>query len=148
MKIIILSQYFYPETGAPQNRLFNLCMFLLEKGHEILVVTSMPNYPRGEIHKEYRGNLFFKEDYKGLKIYRSWLYTKNQKNNTKAFKLFLFCYDLFLNTFFIDEKIDLIICESPPIFLGITALIHKKLKGVSFYLMCQICGQNLQLNLE
>ena len=117
MKIIILSQYFYPETGAPQNRLFNLCMFLLEKGHEILVVTSMPNYPRGEIHKEYRGNLFLKEDYKGLKIYRSCLYTKKTKKIIpRLLNYFSFVMTSFLNTFFIDEKIDLIICESPPIF--------------------------------
>lgn len=49
MKILVITQYFPPETGAPQNRLFELFDRLAKKGIHVDVITAMPNYPEGKI---------------------------------------------------------------------------------------------------
>ena len=53
MKFLILSQYYPPETGAPQNRLSSLAKNLAENGLEVEILTAMPNYPINKIFKEY-----------------------------------------------------------------------------------------------
>ena len=45
MKILFLTQYFPPEIGAPQNRLYELATRLQNKGAEVTILTAMPNYP-------------------------------------------------------------------------------------------------------
>jgi len=49
MNIIILTQYYPPEHGAPQNRLHDLAKRAVAAGHEITVLTAMPNYPQGRV---------------------------------------------------------------------------------------------------
>ena len=46
MKILILTQYYPPEIGAPQNRLHELAIRLKNKGLRIEVLTALPNYPK------------------------------------------------------------------------------------------------------
>ena len=49
MHFLILTQYFPPETGAPQVRLAAMIRELLRLGHTVEVVTALPNYPEGQI---------------------------------------------------------------------------------------------------
>ncbi len=74
MKLLILSQYFPPEIGAPQNRLFELACRLQAHNVEINVLTAMPNYPHMEIHKEYRGKWKSREEMHGMTIHRRWIF--------------------------------------------------------------------------
>ena len=61
MKILILTQYFPPEIGAPQNRLYELAVRIAKrKGYEVTVLTAMPNYPKMEIFEAYRKALYKK----------------------------------------------------------------------------------------
>ena len=55
MKIAILTQYYPPEHGAPQNRLHDLARRWVLKGHDVTVLTAMPNYPGTKIFPDYRG---------------------------------------------------------------------------------------------
>ena len=68
MKILILSQYFPPEVGAPQNRLFELAVRLQRKGAVVDVLTAMPNYPKMEIHEAYKGKWSTKEEMEKLTV--------------------------------------------------------------------------------
>ena len=79
MKLLILSQYFPPEVGAPQNRLFELAIRLEKSGVSIDVFTAMPNYPSMEIHPQYKGKIYAKEELDGLTIYRSFIYVSKKK---------------------------------------------------------------------
>ena len=47
--ILIISQYFYPETF----RINDVCRSLRERGHKITVLTGIPNYPEGKFFKGY-----------------------------------------------------------------------------------------------
>lgn len=49
MKILVVTQYFYPENF----RINQLCLDLKNEGHEITVLTGKPNYPQGEYFEGY-----------------------------------------------------------------------------------------------
>ena len=130
MKLLILTQYFPPEVGAPQNRLFELAVRIQKKGAEVTILTAMPNYPQMEIYKDYKGKFYFYEEMSGLKVYRSWIFVSKSKGIFKR----LLNYFSFVKTsawvgLFKLGKFDYILCESPPLFLGLTAYFLKKIKG-------------------
>lgn len=130
MKLLILTQYFPPEVGAPQNRLYEIAIRLQKKGVEVSVLTAMPNYPQMQIHAAYRGKFYFYEKMNELKIYRSWIYVSKSKGILKRLiNYFSFVKSSFWVGCFMLGKFDYILCESPPLFLGITAYLLKKLKG-------------------
>lgn len=62
MKILVVSQYFWPE----EFRINDICEGLVEKGHQVEVLTGLPNYPEGKIYDGYsvlkRGNKFYKNN--------------------------------------------------------------------------------------
>jgi glycosyltransferase involved in cell wall biosynthesis len=130
MKFLILSQYYPPETGAPQNRLHSLALNLVKYGCELEVLTAMPNYPKMEVFDSYRGLSYFKEHIDGIKVHRSKIYVSKSKG---VFKRLLNYFSFVLSSIRVSNKLsktDYIICESPPLFLGISALyLSKKLKA-------------------
>mgnify|MGYP006182521463 FL=1 len=66
MKILVVSQYFWPENF----RVNDLCLELQNRGHDVSVLTGKPNYPHGQFFKGYD---FFgkkKEDYNSITVYR------------------------------------------------------------------------------
>ncbi|MDM8568563.1 hypothetical protein QUF50_03430, partial [Thiotrichales bacterium HSG1] len=74
MRFLILSQYFPPETGAPQTRLASMSRELLRLGHTVEVVTAMPNYPTGKIFSDYQNQFYQLDNWEGIKIHRVWMY--------------------------------------------------------------------------
>lgn len=129
MKILILTQYFPPEVGAPQNRLYELAVRLQKKGADITVLTAMPNYPQMKIHDAYKGKFYSYEEMNGLKVHRSWIYVTTSKG---IFKRLLNYFSFVKTSAWIGwvklGKFDYILCESPPLFLGMTALFLKFVK--------------------
>lgn len=129
MKILILTQYFPPEIGAPQNRLFELAVRLNKKGADVAILTAMPNYPQMEIHKEYKRRFYKQEEVEGLKIYRSWIFvSKNKSIPIRLLNYFSFVFSSFFTGLFKLNRYDYIICESPPLFLGISSYLLSRFK--------------------
>jgi glycosyltransferase involved in cell wall biosynthesis len=74
MRIIIVTHYFPPETGAPQARLSGLAAAWAADGDDVTVLTGMPNHPTGVIPPEYRGAIRRRERRDGYRVLRTWLY--------------------------------------------------------------------------
>src|SRR5262249_8287657 len=55
MKVLLLSQYFFPEVGATQTRMYEFARALTDAGHEVTVLTEFPNHPTGVIPARYAG---------------------------------------------------------------------------------------------
>lgn len=49
---------------------------LVQRGHEVRVVTGMPNYPQRKVYKEYQGKFFFEEEHNGVLIQRSYVWVR------------------------------------------------------------------------
>ena len=123
MRILLLTQYFPPETGAAQNRLSDLAHRMASAGHEVTVLTSMPNYPQGRIFEAYRGRLFSTETNGRIRILRTWCYVS--QNRSFVSRLLNYCSFAALSLvagLLSSGKQDVIVVESPPLFLGLTGV--------------------------
>lgn len=131
MRVSLITQYYKPEMGAPQNRLYEMCVGLKKLGVDISIVTGMPNYPTGRIFKKYKGKFSNREIVDGIEVLRYWLYASNSRKilpriwNMVSFSLFSFCSCFYLR----KRKNDLIIVESPPLTLGVSGYFLSKLTG-------------------
>lgn len=118
MRLLIVSQYFPPETGAPQARLSELARRFRDGGHEVTVLTAMPNYPTGRVFDGYRGKLYEAETLDGLRVIRTWIYPSSSTRPLPR----LFSYVSFLVSSVLlgswgVGKHDVLLLESPPLFL-------------------------------
>lgn len=130
MRLILLTQYFPPEVGAPQNRLFAMARALRDKGAEVTVLTAMPNYPDMRIHADYRGKWSTCETMDGLDVRRVWLFvSKGRGLMARLLNYFSFVVTALLYGLFNLRKADVLMVESPPLFLGITAMCLARAKG-------------------
>ena len=129
MKISIITQYYKPEMGAPQNRLYEMCLGLKKLDANVSIITAMPNYPTGTIFPEYRGKFFTREQLNGVEILRYWLYASNsRKALPRIWSMFSFSITvLFSLRYLYKRKNDIIIVESPPLTLAVSALLLAKL---------------------
>lgn len=130
MKLLILSQYFPPEVGAPQNRLFELAVRLYKMGVEVTVLTAMPNYPQMEIHPSYLGKSYVYEEMSGLKVHRSSIYVSKRRDILSRLRNY---FSFVISSARAGNKklgrFDFLLCESPPLFLGYSAMYLARRKG-------------------
>lgn len=66
MKILVVSQYFWPENF----RINDLAQELVQRGHSVTVLTGIPNYPAGSVFDAYRQNPKAFGHYGGAKVWR------------------------------------------------------------------------------
>lgn len=133
MKILFLTQYCPPEVGAPQNRIFEFAKGLKKKGNDVTILTALPNYPKGEIFEEYKGKGVVVEEIDGIKVVRTAIYATKSKSFVKRLgNYFSFTFSSVIQgTKYIGDP-DIIITESPPLFLGWSGYVLCKLKKAKF----------------
>lgn len=120
MRIGILTQYYPPEMGAPQARLSHLASRLAHEGHEVVVLTAMPNYPRGRVFAGY-GGFVRRETRDGVAVIRCWVHpSQSTRIVPRLASYFSFVLSSLLVGFFTLGKLDYLMTESPPLFLGIS----------------------------
>jgi glycosyltransferase involved in cell wall biosynthesis len=133
MKIIFLTQYFPPEIGAPQNRIYEIAVRLKEKGSQVTILTGMPNYPKMKVEEQYRKKVYYYEEMNGLKVHRSYIYAKKSSSIIlRLLNYFSFVFSSIIVGTFKLQKADYLICESPPLFLGISGWFLSRLTGAKF----------------
>lgn len=132
MKITFLSENFPPETGAPQIRLYEVSRELIKRGYEVEVLTAFPHHPDGIIPDEYKGKFYQFEHLDGIPVHRSWIYPSPKGSFwLRLISYFSFTFSAFYSVFK-SHKTDVIICTSPPLFLGITGYFASKIKRAKF----------------
>ena len=70
MKILVFSSFFPPEIGAAPMRIFEHASYWITEGHDVTIVTNVPNSPLGKIYEGYTNRLFQEEAYCGIKVKR------------------------------------------------------------------------------
>lgn len=74
MKILVITQYFYPENF----RINTLCRELVNRGHEVTVMTGYPQYPYGKIYDGYGFDIPYEKEWNGIKIHRVKTYPRGK----------------------------------------------------------------------
>ena len=127
MNILIVTQYFWPENF----RINDLALGLLERGHQVTVLTGVPNYPDGSIFDGY-GYFNKRQDYHGVKVLRVPLILRGNGGGLRlALNYISFAVTAsIIGPLLCRGTIDQIfVFEPSPITVGIPALILKKLKS-------------------
>ena len=129
MRIVIVTHYFPPEIGAPQARLSDLARMWAEAGHDVHVVTGMPNHPTGVVPAEYRGRVRISERVDGYRVTRCWLYaTPNEGIVKKTIgHLSFMCSSVVLGFGKIGRP-DVVVVSSPTFFSIVSAWALARLK--------------------
>ncbi len=126
MKILIVSQYFWPETF----RINDLSKELIIRGHKVDVLTGKPNYPHGKFYKGYSFFSKHNESYFGANIYRVPVIPRGSANGFRLAINYL-SFVLFSSLFVLSKskKYDITFTfGTSPITQVFPALLHKKLK--------------------
>jgi len=127
LDILIISQFFYPEMGAPAARFHDFGRLLVERGHRVTVITGFPNSPSGIIPAEYRGKLHQEELIDEIRVLRSWIYASPRLTKaTKSLGFASFALSSSLQAMFRQLNPDVVVATSPPPTAAIGGMIAAK----------------------
>jgi colanic acid biosynthesis glycosyl transferase WcaI len=76
MRILIYSYNYHPEPIGIAPLMTELAEGLARRGHDVRVVTAMPNYPERRVYPDYRGKFYCTETCNGVTVQRSWVWIK------------------------------------------------------------------------
>lgn len=123
MKILIVSQYFYPEPF----RVNLIATELVNRGHEVTVLTGYPQYPKGEIYEGYGFDVPYEKEWNGVRIER----VRMRPRGHNAVQMLLNCYTYVreANKWVrsCKQRFDAVyVFEVSPVTVGLPAVKYKK----------------------
>lgn len=126
--VLIITNYFPPETGAASNRMYHLAEGLQKHDFNVSVITPLPNYPTGRVFEGYRGRIKHTSKQNNITTHRLWIYASNSKH--KLLRLFaMLSYSFSLIWFFTWHKIPkTVIIQSPPLLVAFTSVFFLRSK--------------------
>src|SRR4051812_45569331 len=113
MKFLILTQFFPHENGAAQTRLAATALALKESGHEVEIVTALPNYPLGQIFEGYKARFYMRETWQGLTVHRFWIFAGQGKALLRLLNYLSFAFTACF-AIFVAPRPDFIFVNSGP----------------------------------
>jgi glycosyltransferase involved in cell wall biosynthesis len=133
MKILVVCQYYYPEPF----RLPDICEALAGRGHEVTVVTGLPNYPMGEIYDGYRHGEKRDEVVHGVNVHRC--FTIGRKHGAVYRFLNYYSY-AFSSTRYVKKLKDtydvVFVNQLSPVMMANAAMAYKKKHKTPVVLYC------------
>lgn len=136
MKILLIHQYFLEKGDGGGSRFNEMTQVWASQGHKITVLAGMVHYATGEKPKKYKGKFIsiessFYENVDVVRCHVSESYNTNFLGRLWAYFSFVFS-SIYAGLFKIHGKYDVIVVTSPPLFVGITAFVLSKIKGLPF----------------
>ncbi len=128
MRVTLLTQYYPPEAGAPQARISALAKGLGGRGVEVTVHTCFPHYPDGEIKAPYRNRILSEERDGCAGVVRSAVYPAANRGFVRRLAGHLSFAGSALLTSRRSGAADVVVVESPPLFLAGAAIPYSRLK--------------------
>ncbi|KPA96673.1 MULTISPECIES: glycosyltransferase family 4 protein [Pseudomonas] len=138
MKILVLSQYFWPESFI----INDIVRVLHEQGHEVVVATGKPNYPEGKVFDGYRAIGSLRESYLDkIEVLRVPLWPRGKggaRNLVFNYLSFVLAGLLYLPFMLRKRDFDAILVFAPsPVLQAIPAILLKWLKKARLSLWVQ-----------
>lgn len=129
MKILIISDDFYPEVNAVAQRMYERACYWASMGCEVTVITCVPNAPHGMIYPGYKNRWRSNEEIKGIKVIR----VKTFIAPRRGIFLRLIDHLSFMFMSFLagikEEKPDIVFATSPQFFTLTTGWLLARIKN-------------------
>lgn len=132
--ILVVSQYFYPEPF----RINDICEEWVKRGHQVTVITGIPNYPEGKFYKGYGWFKKRKENWRGINIIRLPIISRGHSSLRLILNYYSFVYAGFFWKAFTRIKPDLIFTfEVSPMTQALVSKWFSKRRKIPHYLYVQ-----------
>ena len=124
MKILLVSQYFYPENFKINDLIFSL----KKRGHEITVLTGKPNYSKTNFFDGYGWKSGDFETIFDIPVYRANLFSRRKGGAIRLFLNYIsFAILALIKVKKIKGPFDIIfVYQTSPVTVGIPAVFAKK----------------------
>ena len=143
MRILVISQYYYPE----QFRINDICKELVKRGHKVTVLTGIPNYPEGKFYKGYGFTKKRKDIKDGVDIIRIPIIPRGKNSIMLILNYISFVISGFFWSKFTNKKFDKVfIYEVSPMLQALPGVWYAKRKKVdSFIYVMDLWPESIQL---
>ena len=132
MRILFLTDNFPPETNAPASRTHEHAKRWARQGHEVTVITGVPNFPSGRIHPGYRNRPWQSEAMDGIRVLRVWTYiTANEGFVRRTLDYMSFMVSAAIAGLFVRRP-DVIVATSPQFFTPCAGWVLSLLRARPF----------------
>ena len=135
MKILVVTQFFYPE----EFKVNDLVKGMVDRGHEVTVLTGKPNYPKGKLYDGYRMWGVQKEEVFGAKVIRVPVIPRG-KGTTVPLVTNYFSYIFFSCLYQMTHRLrpdKIFVWDSSPILQAYAAIRVKKKTKVNMSMWVQ-----------
>jgi len=131
MRILIVSQYYWPEDFAAGVYIRELAETLAKKEHKVTVLTAFPHYPEGKIHTGYRNKLFQVQHKDGVRILRSFIYAipRDKSLLLRSLPHLSFAFSALIAAIFVGKQ-DIAYIHMPVLPIGYVSLFISRLKRI------------------
>lgn len=128
MRVLIVSNYYFPETVGAAVWVPQLATELYRMGHEVTVLTSFPSYPGGHVFEQYCGRFFMREAIGGVRVVRTMTYaTPSRAFWQRVLSWGCFCISSLVQGSMARIEADVVYVVMPPLPLGITGWVLAKM---------------------
>ncbi len=131
MRILVVSQFFHPEMGAPAARFGDLGRAFVQAGDDVTVLTTFPNFPQGRIYPGARQRLSQTETIDGIRVIRTPILALGGHTPARKAMLYAtFAASALARGLPLTTAPDLVIGTTPPPTVGYTSWLLAKRFGV------------------
>jgi hypothetical protein len=80
MRVLMIAPHYAPDLGPSAPLFTMLCEGLVKRGHQVIVLTTVPHYPSGQVSSTYRGKWIQRSMENKVQVIRVWLPSVNRAN--------------------------------------------------------------------
>ena len=133
MKILLVSQHFYPDNF----RVNDIAKALVENGHQVTVLTSLPDYATGKVPADCKGRENREVEWNGVKVVRSFSIERRSGLVFRMLNYVSFFLSSTLKALSFKDKFDVVMCyQTSPVLMANGAKAYAKKNKVPFFLYC------------
>jgi hypothetical protein len=132
MHILFITDNFPPEVNVPASRTFEHCREWVRAGHQVTVMTCVPNFPNGRVYEGYKNKLVQTENMGGIDVIRVWSYITANEGFVKRILDYV---SFMVSAVGVSPRVkapDLVISTSPQFFSACAAYLISRMKQVPF----------------
>ena len=133
MKILMVCQHYYPERFQNQD----ICEQMVQDGHEVTVLTGLPNYETGYVLDEYKTGKHNDEKINGVQVYRTFEIGRRKGVFWRMLNYFSYMFSASWWALWNRRKYDIVFSyQLSPVLMMLPAVITAKKQHIPLFVYC------------